>query len=357
MLSVDQSHLDQLTRAIYELLNGQPVRQLAVPAAHRADELGQVTEYLNRLIVEYSEVAQALAALSAGELDFDPPTGGMQMLHALKNLQTNMRHLTWKTQQIAAGDFSQRVDFMGDFSTAFNSMTQQLKEAFEQIERQRAELEEAYNDLRVEREKSEQLLLNILPARVAAELKETGATTPQAFPKVTVLLADSVDFTRRAADIEPARLIAQLSELFTAFDEIVEQYGCERIKTIGDAYLAVCGMPEPEPDHATKMIAAARAMVDYLKARPAQGLGDWPMRFGVHSGAVVGGVVGIKKYIYDVFGDTLNTASRLEQNAEPLRVNVSETTWRLVRDTYEFEERGSVEVKGKGAMKMFYLAD
>ena len=142
---------------------------------------------------------------------------------------------------------------------------------------------------------------------------------------------------------------------FTAFDNIMEKNQCERIKTIGDAYLAVCGLPVPNEMNAINIINSAIEIIEYLKYRNNKSEIEWKIRIGIHSGKVVGGIVGVKKYIYDVFGDTINTASRMETNSEPMRINVSETTYLLTKEKHKFIERGSLTVKGKGTMKMYFL--
>lgn len=205
-----------------------------------------------------------------------------------------------------------------------------------------------------EKEKSEKLLLNILPASVAEELKNHGKSEPQNFNDVTVFFSDIVGFTDCAGNMEPKELIEELNELFTAFDEIMEKNSCERIKTIGDAYLAVCGMPEASPDHAKKIIQASIEIIEWLKKRKSE-KHCWQVRIGIHSGPVVGGIVGTKKYIYDVFGDTINTASRMELYSESMEINVSETTFNLTKDHFQFTPREALEVKGKGLMKMYFI--
>ncbi len=212
-----------------------------------------------------------------------------------------------------------------------------------------------YERAQQERERADRLLLNILPASIAQDLKETGRSAPQSFGNVTVCFSDIVDFTSAASRYEPGFVIGELNELFTAFDNITERNQCERIKTAGDAYLAVCGMPEENKDHAYNIIQSAIEMIEYLKARSKSSEVKWRMRIGIHSGQVVGGVVGIKKYIYDVFGDTINTAARMEGHSEPMRINVSESTYHLVADKFRFVEREAVEVKGKGKMRMYFV--
>ena len=217
------------------------------------------------------------------------------------------------------------------------------------------ELTAANEALAREKEKSDALLLNVLPVKVAEDLRRDGRTDPESFKYVSALFTDFVDFTPMTALLEPAALIDELNDIFTAFDSIIERNGCERIKTIGDAYLAVCGMPEENPAHGENMVRAALEIKDYLEKRNFESRLQWRARIGVHSGKVVGGVVGVKKYIYDVFGDTINTASRVQDASEPMRVNISEATFRIVREKFIFEERGPIEVKGKGRVRMYFV--
>ena len=216
-------------------------------------------------------------------------------------------------------------------------------------------LSNALRNVEIEREKSEKLLLNILPVRVAEELKEEGYCKPQYYENVTLFFSDFVGFTQMAAEMEPEFLISHLNEMFTQFDEIMERHNCERIKTIGDAYLAVCGIPAEDPDHAVNIINASIEIRDYLMAHKDHNGSLWEARMGVHSGSAVGAIVGTKKYIYDIFGDSVNTASRMESNSLPNRINISETSWSLSKDKFKFEEREPVMVKGKGMMKMYFL--
>lgn len=216
-------------------------------------------------------------------------------------------------------------------------------------------LRAAQRDAQTEREKSEKLLLNILPARVAEELKNEGKSTPQNFPEVTILFSDLVNFTEKSKSLDAGTLLAELNEIFTAFDRIMDESGCERIKTIGDAYFAVCGIPEARDDHAFRMTEAARRMIGYLEERNRAASVKWEMRVGIHTGSAIAGIVGTNKYIYDVFGDAVNTASRMENASNPMRINVSETTARLLGDRIPLDDRGPVEVKGKGAIRMFFV--
>ncbi len=183
-----------------------------------------------------------------------------------------------------------------------------------------------------EKAKSDNLLLNILPVRIANDLKETGKTEPELFKEITVYFSDIVGFTHTSSLLSPKELIEELNEIFTNFDEIIEKYECERIKTIGDAYLAVGGMNRKNPQPEINIVRAALAHIEYLKKRNKTSPIKWQIRVGIHTGDVIGGVVGIKKYIYDVFGDTINLAARMEQYSEPLKINISEDTYNYVKD-------------------------
>ena len=208
-----------------------------------------------------------------------------------------------------------------------------------------------------EQERSERLLLNILPAKVAEDLKATGKTDPQRFDRATVLFSDIVGFTHIARTIEPKALIHELNDIFTAFDGILEENKCERIKTIGDAYLGVCGMPEFDESHVENMVESALGMISYVRERSKRADIEWLVRVGIDTGAIVGGVVGVKKYIYDVFGDTINTAARMESNSEPMRINVSGTVREALGEKYQFIERDPIVVQGKGEMTMYFVEE
>lgn len=206
-----------------------------------------------------------------------------------------------------------------------------------------------------EKAKVEELLLNILPVKVVNDLKEKGSTQPEGFENVSVFFSDIVGFTKASATMDPDELISELNDMFTAFDDIFVRHECERIKTIGDAYMAVCGMPVRNEKHAENIVNAAVDVIRYLNERNATHQHKWNIRIGINSGRAVGGIVGVRKYLYDVFGDTVNTASRMESNSEVMRINVSENTYHLLKDKYNFTERPPLEVKGKGLMNMYFL--
>lgn len=217
------------------------------------------------------------------------------------------------------------------------------------------QLEEKNRQLEKEKQKSEALLLNVLPARVARELMEKGSCTPQHFSEVTVCFVDIVQFTAAAAHLDPEVLIGELNILFTAFDRIAEANRCERMKTIGDAYLCVCGISEKNEHHVQAMARAALEMLDYLAERNRTAGLQWQVRIGIHTGPGVGGIVGTKKYLYDFFGDTVNLAARLEELSEPMRINVSGEIYRLLKNEFIFSPPRSVEIKGKGLQLTCFL--
>jgi class 3 adenylate cyclase len=201
------------------------------------------------------------------------------------------------------------------------------------------------------RKRSDQLLLNILPADVAKELKETGSSQARRFSEVTVLFSDFVGFTKISESLSPKELVDLLHTYFKAFDEIVERNGLEKIKTVGDAYICCAGLPMPVEDHARRVVQCALEMQEHMKSSPH----GWTLRIGVNTGPVVAGIVGIKKFAYDIWGDTVNTAARLEHNCEPGRVNISSTSHDLIKEDFVFSHRGQIEAKNKGALDMYYV--
>lgn len=206
-----------------------------------------------------------------------------------------------------------------------------------------------------ERRRAERLLLNILPQKSINQLKAFGHTLPERFTEVSVLFLDFVGFTELSQRLSTEELFSELNDIFTQFDIISKRYRCERIKTIGDAYLAVCGMPEMVDRHAQMITCAAYQMRRYIEERNQRSSHQWRCRIGIHTGEVTGGVVGKLKYIYDIFGDGVNTASRMESYSEPMEINLSSATRSLLSDHYALRARGRISVKGKGDMEMFFL--
>jgi class 3 adenylate cyclase len=209
--------------------------------------------------------------------------------------------------------------------------------------------------LRLEQEKSERLLLNVLPAPIAARLKQTEGVIADAFGEVTVLFADIVDFTRRSERIAPEQVVQALNDLFSVFDHHARQRGLEKIKTVGDAYMVAGGLPEPRPDHAHAVIEMAMAMRDEVARRTDPGGQPLAVRIGIDTGPVVAGVIGTSKFSYDLWGDTVITASRMESEGVAGCIQVTARTYERLRDGYRFERRGPIPVKGKGEIVTYFL--
>ena len=211
-----------------------------------------------------------------------------------------------------------------------------------------------------EKQRSDDLLLNILPAEVAEELKDHGSSAARLYDDVSVIFTDFVDFTGTAQSLSPQMLIAELNECFTAFDAIIERNGLEKIKTIGDAYMAVCGLPQSNPLHAKQTVQAAIEIRDFVGARLAaarSGAEAFQIRIGINSGSVVAGIIGVKKFAYDIWGDTVNTAARMEQYGEPGAINISQSTYDLVKDNFGCISRGKISAKNKGDIEMYFVED
>jgi class 3 adenylate cyclase len=233
------------------------------------------------------------------------------------------------------------------------------REKRELIERQSHDLEakvrERTAELAVAREKSEALLANILPQAIIDELQKNGTTEPRRHEEVSILFSDLCGFTEAVAAIPPKRLVQELDELFRAFDEISAEHGLEKIKTISDAYMAASGLPLPTADHAVRCVRAGLALTQFIRHRNDTSAIKWDLRVGIHSGAVVAGIVGKNKYAYDVWGDTVNLASRIESASERNCVNISAYTYDLVRDEFECEYRTKLVAKGKGEIDMYFV--
>ncbi|CAD5969185.1 Adenylate cyclase [Planktothrix tepida] len=216
--------------------------------------------------------------------------------------------------------------------------------------------EQAYlKKLAEEQEKSERLLLNILPEAIAQRLKRGESTIADSFADVTVLFADIVNFTKLSANLSPAQLVEILNEIFSAFDELAEKYELEKIKTIGDAYMVVGGLPTPRDDHAEAIANMALDMQNIIGQFHLQGNEPVQMRTGINTGAVEAGVIGTKKFTYDLWGDTVNTANRMESHGIAGKIQVTVATYERLKDKYIFEERGLIDIKGKGEMLTYFL--
>jgi class 3 adenylate cyclase len=228
-----------------------------------------------------------------------------------------------------------------------------------ELEKQSRALEVERAKLQKEKEKSDELLLNILPYEIAEQLKNKGAVDTKKYRRVSILFTDFVDFTKLSSGLEPEDIVKELGIFFTKFDEIVSRHFIEKIKTIGDAYMCVGGLPLRNKSNPIDTCLAAleiqKFAEKYNTIRARNNLPLWKVRLGIHTGSVIAGVIGSTKFAYDIWGDAVNTASRMETACEPGKINISETTYRYVKDLFECEHRGKIEAKNKGFIDMFYV--
>lgn len=210
-------------------------------------------------------------------------------------------------------------------------------------------------ELEREKDRVERLLLNIMPKSVYEEMKDYGTVTPQLFDSASILMVDFVGHTEKAIARDPAALVTELNDIFTVFDRITDLFGCERIRTVGDAYVAVSGLPETTPDHAHNIARVALRMLRYIERRNSAHLEAWHARIGINSGPVIGSLVGVQKYVYDIFGPGINLAARMETLSESMKITISQNTYDLISDDFHCVERGEFDVKGFGPTMLYYL--
>ncbi len=263
-----------------------------------------------------------------------------------RSLLGPLRELTAGVRRFAAGDYRAHVvvrsrDEIGQLCTAFNAMVDDISAKSAVIEAKNRE--------------NEQLLLNVLPAPIANRLREGEQGIADGFAEVTVAFADIVGFTAFTSDMAPHDVVTLLNGLFTRFDAAAQEIGIEKIKTVGDAYMAVCGLPNPVPNHAERMVRMAIRMVHISREHALEHKVGMRLRVGVNSGPVVAGVIGKSKYIYDLWGDTVNLASRMESGGVPDSVQVTRSVYEQLKDQFVFEPRGEIEVKGKGKVEAWLL--
>ncbi len=281
-----------------------------------------------------------------------------------------LKELSDTAKQIATGDFDTELTDnsveaeLKDMVMSFNDMIHSLKKRDILINDQKKALEstneellELYVDLNNEKEKSEMLLYNILPEDVAYELKKHGRVEPVHYESVSIMFADIKGFTQIAENMSPDKLIGKLDNYFSAMDHIIERHHLEKLKTIGDCYMCAGGCPKQSKTHFVDIVLAALEIRQFLKDSENKDANDlkWEMRIGIHTGPLVAGIIGKKKFIYDIWGDAVNTASRMESSGEPCEVNISRYTYELIKDFFETEYRGKRLIKNKGEVDMFFV--
>ena len=325
------------------------------------EDLGE--ENLEILSAENGQQALALVARQAPDLILlDMMMPGMNGFQVLEKLKANPE---WRAVPVivisALNDFSNvvkgiqmgAVDYL---SKPFDPvlLIARVQSSLEK-KRWRDQEQEYLKIIQEERIKSERLLLNILPAPIAKRLKEGDGIIADSFNDVTILLADIVDFTKLSATIEPCDLVEMLNQVFSIFDRLVAYYGLEKIKTVGDAYMVVGGLIQPQPDHAEAIASLGLDMlrgIEQLNRKDGRGLN---IRIGINSGPVVAGVIGKSKFSYDLWGDTVNIAAHMESHGLSGKIQTTEATYQRLRGRFTFVERGVIEVKGKGKMRTYFL--
>ncbi|WP_437744078.1 adenylate/guanylate cyclase domain-containing protein [Sorangium sp. So ce1504] len=287
--------------------------------------------------------------------------GGVTLLLLEKLVLYRLARLSREVTEIGGvGDLSARVampgtDELSRLTGSINGMLSALEANARRQSQQKAALEQAKAAAEQAHERSDRLLLNILPRTIADQLKEHEQLIAEHFEEVTVLFADIAGFTPLAARLPPAELVGLLNRMFSSFDQLAEQHGLEKIKTIGDAYMVVGGLPAQRPDHARAIARMAIAMTHTVRQFVSDDGEPFQLRIGINTGPVIAGVIGKKKFSYDLWGDAVNVASRMESSGEPGRIQVSEASYSLLARDFLLEERGLVAIKGKGAMKTYWL--
>jgi adenylate cyclase len=301
------------------------------------------------------EPQQRLKAFDVGAVDYINDTVGLEEIVARVKAQVVsyrlQRRLRLQAQRaVSAGS---ATTLLTDLQRALRRQAQLLHKQNHQLQQEMQEREKTQKALRLEQQKSEQLLLNILPKAIVDKLKQLQGSLAERFDDVTILFADIVNFTPLAAQISPLDLVNWLNQIFSEFDRLAEHYHLEKIKTIGDAYMVVGGLPIPFPDHPEAVMEMALAMQEVANRVARQDGQVFQLRIGVNTGAVVAGVIGIKKFSYDLWGDAVNIASRMEAQGTPGKIQVTEETYQRVKHLYDFEQVDQVMVKGWGYLTTY----
>jgi class 3 adenylate cyclase len=266
-----------------------------------------------------------------------------------------------KIIQIGKQDIDKMMRFADQIAGVINNahLLEESEEAQKEAELEQRIAEFAQRETEEEKAKSEKLLLNILPEEIALELKEKGSTEPVFYNSVSVLFTDFEGFTKIAENLSPNELVSELNSCFSYFDSLMETYNLEKLKTIGDSYMCAGGIPVINKTHPIDSVLAALEIQAFMKQINSikKDLGDpyWELRLGIHTGPLVAGVLGLKKFAYDVWGETVNTASRMESSGTPGMVNISSATYMIVKDFFECEYRGKVQAKNQGEVEMYYV--
>lgn len=276
----------------------------------------------------------------------------------LNNPISSDEEVTPLTIHYAGKDYTIFADRLHILNMLLSTYENSLKQYNELVNAQ-IELKKLNKSLDISKKETENLLLNILPLKVARELQRMGKTSPEKYEAATILFTDFKGFTKLSELISTEELIQQLDKLFGSFDRIIHKYSIEKIKTIGDAYMCVSGIPDPHPEHALRMVSAALEILEFMRDLNQQNEENnfpaWQIRIGINTGPISAGVVGTKKFCYDIWGDSVNVASRMESSGEPGKINISGSTYELVKDHFICEHRGKIQAKNKGEIDMYFV--
>lgn len=358
MLNIILEELGKLTgetNTIADLRNETGRSRRPRSRIRAADSLALESTLLQALVANQGEAIDSLNAeqmRNAIQLQQQRQLYDSLALHALEDsLLVVQQQMQLNGQAAQIESQRQARNFLYLLGAAILTILGVLYWRFLSSRRYQAQLETKNTLILAEQKRSEELLLNVLPASVATELKEKGKATARRHEKVTVLFADFKGFSVLANQLTASEVVDLLDQAFQRFDRIIRENGLEKIKTIGDAYMCAAGLPEPQEDHADRCVRAALSMQEYLADHP-----QFSARIGVHSGPVVAGVVGLDKFAYDIWGDTVNRAARLEISGEAGKVNVSSDTKQLLDPSqYQFTPRGHITIKNLGEVEMFYV--
>jgi class 3 adenylate cyclase len=339
MISVEEEIIDTITATFHYLRTGKVPAPIPIPEDLPDNEIRQLITYVNRYLVDFAPFAEALEQLAQGELDTRPLLGGMDVIHSFKTLQSNLRHLTWKTQQIASGDLEQRVDFMGDFSDAFNSMTQQLKDTYEELERRNAFIRKTFG-----RYTSNEIVEALLDVPDGLEL---GGEKRE----VTIMMSDLRGFTALAERLEPTDVVSLLNHYLSAMVDPIQQNSGTIDEIIGDAILVLFGAPISLKDAPRRAIRCALQMQKAMASVNAYNLErGWPeieMGIAIHTGDVVVGNIGsTKRSKYGVVGRTVNLTARIESFTVGGQVLISPSVMGAVKEGLFLGNNIEIHAKG-----------
>ena len=324
-------------------------------AAKRAKRPNEAIEHLSAYVELRNQLVNASAQEKVAEMqtrfETERSAREIQVLQhekAIQSLELEQRALQRNALVVA-------TVLLGVLAAVFVSRYRLKRRAEAVLRDKNRELEIAHREVELERDKSEQLLLNVLPPSIAGRLKDHESTIADRYAEATILFADLVDFTRLAQKMDAESVVRMLNDVFTRFDGLTDRFGLEKIKTIGDCYMAVGGVPERRDDHCAAVASMALEMLRELDAFNAQSGQRLAIRIGINTGSVVAGVIGRKKFIYDLWGDAVNTASRMESHGEASRIQATQAVVDAIGDRFAFERRGEIEVKGRGTMTTYFL--